>query len=269
MVNTLSYYQFRLCHWRRRLRFAAGPRQHDARLLAEYLATAGCVLRVLLQAVAIAIVMFWDDLDAREIMVVLKPLSASTRAMGDDGTTSLGNNERRKKYDLRVDAYGTLDEKANAAIGLARLHTAEDSTFDAWHLRVSRMIFLDVEADLSLAEKGSRRRATDRDFRMSRCEWLEQQIDALNDKLAPLKSFISFAGVAVRQQLYLHLARTVCRCARSGTMVALVDQPGEKCQRTPRSNTSTALSDYLFVCGTACQRRRRHRRTLGAGQENR
>ena len=49
---------------------------------------------------------------------------------GDDGTTSLGTGERRKKYDLRVDAYGTLDE-VNAAIGIVRLHTGDDPLLDA------------------------------------------------------------------------------------------------------------------------------------------
>ena len=82
-------------------------------------------------------------------MVVLNRIYTRT---GDDGTTSLGNNERRKKYDLRVEAYGTLDE-ANAAIGLARLHTADDATFDAQLARIQNDLF-DVEADLCLAEKG-------------------------------------------------------------------------------------------------------------------
>jgi hypothetical protein len=55
-------------------------------------------------------------------MVVLNRIYTRT---GDDGTTALGTGERRKKYDLRVAAYGTLDE-ANAALGIARLHTAND-----------------------------------------------------------------------------------------------------------------------------------------------
>ena len=54
---------------------------------------------------------------------------------GDDGTTGLGTGERRKKYDLRVAAYGTLDE-ANAAIGIARLHTDGDVTLDAALARI-------------------------------------------------------------------------------------------------------------------------------------
>ena len=52
-------------------------------------------------------------------MVVLNKIYTRT---GDDGTTALGSGRRVAKYDLRVEAYGTLDE-TNAAIGLARLHT--------------------------------------------------------------------------------------------------------------------------------------------------
>ena len=48
---------------------------------------------------------------------------------GDDGTTALGSGDRRKKYDLRVSAYGTLDE-VNAVLGIVRLHTAGDPALD-------------------------------------------------------------------------------------------------------------------------------------------
>src|SRR5690606_33527134 len=81
-------------------------------------------------------------------MVVLNRIYTRT---GDDGTTSLGSGERRKKYDLRVAAYGTLDE-VNATIGLARLHTA-DTALDAPLARIQTDLF-DVEADLCLSEKG-------------------------------------------------------------------------------------------------------------------
>ena len=79
-------------------------------------------------------------------MVVLNRIYTRT---GDDGTTSLGSGERRKKYDLRVEAYGTLDE-VNAVIGVARLHTSDD--FDAPLARIQNDLF-DVEADLCLSEK--------------------------------------------------------------------------------------------------------------------
>ncbi len=82
-------------------------------------------------------------------MVVLNRIYTRT---GDDGTTALGTGARRKKYDLRVDAYGTLDE-VNAVLGLVRLHTAADAAFDAALGRIQNDLF-DVEADLCLAEKG-------------------------------------------------------------------------------------------------------------------
>src|SRR4029079_19167261 len=100
-----------------------------------------------------------------------------------------GNNERRKKYDLRVEAYGTLDE-ANAAVGLARLHTASDPELDAQLARIQNDI-CDVEADLSLAEKGpGGARLTVTDVQVA---WLEAEIDALHAQLAPPETLI-FTG---------------------------------------------------------------------------
>ena len=78
-------------------------------------------------------------------MVVLNRIYTRT---GDDGTTALGTGERRKKYDLRVAAYGTLDE-VNAVIGLVRLHTAGDRALDAMLARIQNDLF-DVEADLCM-----------------------------------------------------------------------------------------------------------------------
>src|ERR1700758_3258658 len=131
-------------------------------------------------------------------MVVLNKIYTRT---GDDGTTALGTGERRKKYDLRIAAYGTLDE-ANAVIGLARLHTADDSPFDALLGRVQNDLF-DVEADLCLPGKGkgpggARLTVTD-----AQVTWLEQEIDRLNAELAPLKSFILPGGSPAAS--YLHL----------------------------------------------------------------
>ena len=171
-------------------------------------------------------------------MVVLNRIYTRT---GDDGTTSLGSGERRKKYDLRVAAYGTLDE-VNAAIGLVRLHTAGDRDFDAMLARIQNDLF-DVEADLCLSEKGpggARLTVTD-----TQVNWLEQQIDALNAELTPLKSFILPGGSEAGA--YLHLARTICRRAER-LMVELRDKPGETV--TPESlKYVNRLSDFLFVAG--------------------
>ena len=170
-------------------------------------------------------------------MVVLNRIYTRT---GDDGTTSLGSGARRKKYDLRVAAYGTLDE-LNAVLGLARLHTSGDA-LDATLARIQNDVF-DVEADLSLAEKGpggARLTVTD-----TQVGWLEAEIDKLNGDLAPLKSFILPGGSAV--SAWLHLARTICRRAER-IMVELKDQPGEDVS-APSLKYVNRLSDYLFVAG--------------------
>jgi cob(I)alamin adenosyltransferase len=172
-------------------------------------------------------------------MVVLNRIYTRT---GDDGTTSLGSGERRKKYDLRVAAYGTLDE-VNAAIGLARVHTSGiDPALDAVLARIQNDLF-DVEADLCLSTKGpggARMTVTE-----AQVAWLEQQIDQLNADLAPLRSFILPGGRPTAA--YLHLARTVCRRAER-LMVELADQPGEDVTAAALKYVNR-LSDYLFVAG--------------------
>jgi len=171
-------------------------------------------------------------------MVVLNRIYTRT---GDDGTTSLGSGARRKKYDLRVAAYGTLDE-VNAVLGLVRLHSAADAAFDAALGRIQNDLF-DVEADLCLSEKGpggARLTVTD-----AQVAWLEGEIDRLNEGLAPLKSFILPGGSAA--SAFLHLARTVCRRAER-MMVELGDRPGEEVSQ-PSLKYVNRLSDYLFVAG--------------------
>ena len=171
-------------------------------------------------------------------MVVLNRIYTRT---GDDGTTSLGSGARRKKYDLRVAAYGTLDE-VNAVLGLVRLHTGSDGAFDAALGRIQNDLF-DVEADLCLSEKGpggARLTVTD-----AQVEWLEKEIDELNAELAPLKSFVLPGGSPA--SAYLHLARTVCRRAER-IMVELRDQAGEEVS-PPSLKYVNRLSDYLFVAG--------------------
>jgi len=171
-------------------------------------------------------------------MVVLNKIYTRT---GDDGTTSLGSGARRKKYDLRVDAYGTLDE-ANSVLGLVRLHTSSDPELDAALRRIQNDLF-DVEADLCLSEKGpggARLTVTD-----AQVAWLENEIDKFNATLAPLTSFILPGGSAA--SAYLHLARTVCRRAER-IMVELRDQAGEEVSAASLKYVNR-LSDFLFVAG--------------------
>ena len=174
-------------------------------------------------------------------MVVLNRIYTRT---GDDGTTALGTGERRKKYDLRVEAYGTLDE-VNAVVGVVRLHTAGDAVLDGMLLRIQNDLF-DVEADLCMpSEKGKGPGGARLNVTDAQVDWLEQQIDLINADLAPLKSFILPGGSAAAA--HLHLARTVCRRAER-LMVALNDKPGESV--TPAAlKYVNRLSDFLFVAG--------------------
>ena len=169
-------------------------------------------------------------------MVVLNRIYTRT---GDDGTTSLGSGARRKKYDLRVEAYGTLDE-VNAVIGMARQHTAGDAVLDRALGRIQNDLF-DVEADLCLSEKGpggARLTVTD-----AQVDWIEAEIDRFNADLAPLRSFVLPGGTVAAA--YLHLARTVCRRAER-IMVKLKDQPGEAMTDASLKYVNR-LSDFLFV----------------------
>jgi cob(I)alamin adenosyltransferase len=171
-------------------------------------------------------------------MVVLNKIYTRT---GDDGTTALGTGERRKKYDLRVAAYGTLDE-VNAAIGIARLHTGDDAALDAALAHVQNDLF-DAGADLTTPGKGrgpggARLTVTD-----AQVAWLESEIDRLNDELAPLKSFVLPGGSAAAA--YLHLARTICR--RGERLIAeLKDKPDESVGDEVLKYVNR-LSDFLFV----------------------
>src|SRR6202035_4667834 len=165
---------------------------------------------------------------------------------GDDGTTGLGSGERRKKYDLRVAAYGTLDE-ANAAVGIARLHTANDTsqeglTLDAALSRIQNDLF-DVGADLCTPGKGKGPDGARLTVTENQVAWLEREIDRLNAELSPLRSFVLPGGSAAGA--YLHLARTICR--RAERLIAeLRDEAGEEVSAEVLKYINR-LSDFLFV----------------------
>jgi cob(I)alamin adenosyltransferase len=162
---------------------------------------------------------------------------------GDDGSTGLGSGERRKKYDLRVAAYGTLDE-ANAAIGIARLHTGGDAALDAALSRIQNDLF-DVGADLTMPGKGKGPGGARLTVTKAQVSWLEAEIDRLNAALAPLKSFVLPGGTPAAA--YLHLARTICR--RAERLIAeLKDKPGESVGAEVLQYVNR-LSDFLFVAG--------------------
>ena len=108
---------------------------------------------------------------------------------GDEGQTSLGGGARVAKYDLRVAAYGTVDE-ANAAIGIARLHTTGEA--DEMLSRIQNVLF-DLGADLCRPETGEPDQSA---LRMAdaQVDRLEAEIDAMNEALEPLTSFVLPGG---------------------------------------------------------------------------
>jgi cob(I)alamin adenosyltransferase len=161
---------------------------------------------------------------------------------GDAGATSLVGGERRRKDDLRVEAYGAVDE-TNAAIGLARLATGEDAALDAMLARIQNDLF-DLGAELATPVKpGESLPENSLSIVQSQVDRLEREIDELNATLAPLKSFVLPGGTAAAA--HLHLARTVSRRAER-IMVALANAPEEAVGATALRYVNR-LSDFLFV----------------------
>jgi cob(I)alamin adenosyltransferase len=172
-------------------------------------------------------------------MVVLNRIYTRT---GDDGTTALGTGERRPKYDLRIEAYGTVDE-TNATVGLARQHTAaEHPVVDAMLARIQNDLF-DLGADLCTPDDGTKLEWEPLRIVDSQVERLEREIDQLNGALKPLRSFILPGGSPAAAAL--HLARTVSRRAER-LMVHLAADPAEAVG-PPALKYMNRLSDFLFV----------------------
>jgi cob(I)alamin adenosyltransferase len=160
---------------------------------------------------------------------------------GDDGTTGLVSGPRRLKNDLRVEAYGTIDE-ANSAIGLARLHTAGLSVLDGILARVQNDLF-DLGADLSTPETDKPPAFEPLRIVDTQVDRLEGDIDRLNADLKPLTSFILPAGTAAAA--HLHMARTIARRAER-LIVALANSDGETVSASALRYINR-LSDLLFV----------------------
>lgn len=163
---------------------------------------------------------------------------------GDKGATSLADGARRRKDDIRVEAYGAIDE-TNAAIGVARLAIEpRDAALDAMLERIQNDLF-DLGAELATpVEPGTPiDPATRLVITPSQVERLEKEIDALNADLAPLKSFVLPGGTAAAA--HLHLARAICRRAER-VMVTLSATNGEHVAPTALAYVNR-LSDFLFV----------------------
>jgi cob(I)alamin adenosyltransferase len=160
---------------------------------------------------------------------------------GDDGTTGLAAGPRRLKSDLRVEAYGTIDE-ANSFIGLARQQTAELTALDAMLMRIQNDLF-DLGADLSTPDTGATLPYEPLRIIAAQVTRLETEIDALNADLDPLRSFVLPGGSGAAAAL--HIARTVARRAER-QMVELARMEGEAVSREALAYINR-LSDFLFV----------------------
>jgi cob(I)alamin adenosyltransferase len=167
---------------------------------------------------------------------------------GDAGSTGLGTGERRRKDDLRIEAYGAVDE-ANSFIGVARavlLNAPEHAALAATLAAIQNDLF-DLGADLCVPE-------TDKQaLRMTepQVDRLEREIDALNADLEPLKSFVLPGGSEAAAAV--HVARAVVRRAER-RMVSLAARQGEKVG-APALKYINRLSDFLFVAARHLNRR--------------
>ena len=171
-------------------------------------------------------------------MVVLSKIYTKT---GDGGETALGNGVRVAKHSLRVSAYGTVDE-TNATIGLARLHATGD--LDTALQRISNDLF-DLGADLCRPDMARDHEAGYVPLRIleSQVLRLEREIDAMNDRLTPLRSFILPGGSALAA--HMQLCRTVCRRAERLT----VELATTEAINPEAAKYLNRLSDWFFVAG--------------------
>jgi len=165
---------------------------------------------------------------------------------GDAGQTRLVGGQEVDKDDLRIEAYGTVDE-LNAVIGMARATLIEQLESGAaaelgklaqMLLRVQHELFNagSILATLPQDVRPEQSRVTDQDVKA-----LEQDIDSMNADLEPLRSFVLPGGS--RAEAELHLARTVCRRAER-CVVRLAGQTEGVADSLSYLNR---LSDALFV----------------------
>jgi cob(I)alamin adenosyltransferase len=162
-----------------------------------------------------------------------------TRA-GDAGETSLGDGSRVAKTDLRIEAYGTVDE-LNSVLGLALSGGLPDE-FRPWLEQVQNDLF-DLGADLSVTLEDTKRER----LRVTRgqVERLEELCDLVNERLEPLRSFILPGGTKAAARL--HVARAVCRRAERRA-VALAEEQDANPEALAYLNR---LSDLLFILARA------------------
>ena len=162
---------------------------------------------------------------------------------GDDGTTGLGDGQRVAKTSARVRAGGSVDE-LNCAIGLVFASELPDG-LRKWLRRIQNDLF-DLGADVTVPGPDEALEHTPLRITSDRTLQLERWIDALNERLQPLDSFILPGGTAAAA--CLHHARAVCRRAEIDVL-----QLAEREQVNRHVVTYlNRLSDFLFVAARVC-----------------
>ncbi|MFT0772534.1 cob(I)yrinic acid a,c-diamide adenosyltransferase [Psychrobacter aquimaris] len=178
---------------------------------------------------------------------------------GDDGSTGMADGSRVSKADNLFSVMGDIDE-LNSHVGLVRAHLAQ-ATIDhentnqhplperlqqqkeldfAQALIIIQHLLFNIGGELAMPEYEG--------VNATHIEWLEQQIDAMNTTLPPLKDFILPTGSLLVSQL--HVARTVCR--RAERQAVLLQQERPAAIRSTAVSFINRLSDWLFVAARFC-----------------
>ena len=162
---------------------------------------------------------------------------------GDKGKTRLATGEPVVKWDTRVEAYGTIDE-VNAVLGIAAM--IAEGQFKSAINRIQNDLF-DLGADLATPDKGKDLGYEPLRIQASQVERLEAEIDAMNDDIPPLDSFVLPGGSCLAS--YLHLARTICR--RAERTIAKLASAEDEIINEQALIYANRLSDWLFVASRA------------------
>ncbi len=160
---------------------------------------------------------------------------------GDQGTTGLANGSRVPKYHPRIEALGDVDE-LNCLLGCLLAELSADDALSPLLQRIQNDLF-DLGGELAVADPNYTV------ITIEVVEWLEAELDRLNDALPPLQEFILPGGTPAAAQA--HLARSICRRAERRT-VALAEADSVNPQGVAYLNR---LSDLLFVCARVLSRR--------------
>ncbi|WP_201574590.1 cob(I)yrinic acid a,c-diamide adenosyltransferase [Psychrobacter sp. H8-1] len=187
---------------------------------------------------------------------------------GDDGSTGMADGSRVSKADNLFSVMGDIDE-LNSHIGLVRSHLTQAVTTASTDQSAQKKLPERLEpkrleqgdqGDLDFAQAlviiqhllfnigGELAMPEYEGVNATHIEWLEQQIDAMNTTLPPLKDFILPTGSVLVSQL--HVARSVCR--RAERQAVLLQQQRPEAIRSTAISFINRLSDWLFVAARFC-----------------